>query len=113
MTRTDLLRLTRASLLGATILGGTMALPMAGAEAANLPLPDGQYITPTAINGSVQQLLNPGLAAYPNFVAGEAVRSQLSPDGTTLAIICAGQNSLVGPQRRDRCGQFHAIRLPV
>jgi hypothetical protein len=27
-------------------------------------------------------------------VAGQALRSQLSPDGTTLAIICAGQNSL-------------------
>src|SRR5215469_1169247 len=54
----------------------------------------GQYITPTVIPGSVQQLLNPGLPLYPNFVAGEAVKSQLSPDGTTLAIICAGQNSL-------------------
>src|SRR5215831_7697569 len=57
-------------------------------------LPTGQYITPTAIRGTVQQLLNPGLAAYPDFVAGEAVRAQLSPDGTTLAILCAGQNSL-------------------
>ena len=60
-------------------------------------LPTGQYITPTAIRGAVQQLLNPGLTAYPDFVAGEAVRSQLSPDGTTLAIICAGQNSLYKP----------------
>jgi hypothetical protein len=40
-----------------------------------------QYITPTAMRGAVQQLLNPGVPAYPNFVAGEAVRSQLSPDG--------------------------------
>src|SRR5262245_61760424 len=54
----------------------------------------GQYVTPTAIDNAVQQYLNPGLPAYPNFVAGEAVRSQLSPDGTTLAIIMAGQNSL-------------------
>jgi len=54
-------------------------------------------VTPTAPRGAVQQLLNPGLAAYPNFVAGEAVRSQLSPDGRTLAIICAGQNSLYKP----------------
>ena len=57
-----------------------------------LPLPTGQYITPTFIRGAVQQFLNPGLPAYPNFVAGEAVRSQLSPDGRTLAVICAGQN---------------------
>src|SRR5258708_25154904 len=46
------------------------------------------------INDAVQQYLNPGLAAYPDFVAGEAVRSQLSPDGTTLAVLTAGQNSL-------------------
>lgn len=60
-------------------------------------LPTGQYITPTAISGALQQFLNPGLLGYPNFVAGEAVRSQLSPDGTTLAVITAGQNSLYKP----------------
>jgi WD40 repeat protein len=57
----------------------------------------GQYITPTAPRGAVQQFLNPGLPGYPDFVAGEAVRSQLSPDGKTLAILCAGQNSLDKP----------------
>src|SRR6516162_5437368 len=62
-----------------------------------LPLPTGQYITPTFIRGAVQQFLNPRLPAYPNFVAGEAVRSQLSPDGTTLAVITAGHNSLDKP----------------
>jgi YVTN family beta-propeller protein len=64
------------------------------AKAASLRLATGQYITPTALRGSTQQFLNPQLPAYPSFVAGEAVRSQLSPDGTTLAILCAGQNSL-------------------
>ncbi len=59
-----------------------------------LPLPTGQYVTPQKLTNSVQQLLNPHLPQYPNFVAGMAVRSKLSPDGTTLAIICAGQNSL-------------------
>ncbi len=62
-----------------------------------MPLATGQYITPTAMRSAVQQFLNPGLPAYPKFIAGEAVRSQLSPDGTTLAIICAGQNSLDAP----------------
>src|SRR5882724_9516962 len=42
----------------------------------------------------LDHILHPQLPAYPSFVAGEAVRSQLSPDGTTLAILCAGQNSL-------------------
>ena len=60
-------------------------------------LPTGQYITPTAIFDANQQFLNPGLAGYPNFIAGEAVRSRLSPDGSTLAILTAGQNSLYKP----------------
>jgi YVTN family beta-propeller protein len=57
-------------------------------------LPTGQFVTPTALDDATQQFLNPGLPAYPNFIAGEAVKSQLSPDGTTLAVITAGQNSL-------------------
>ncbi|HKA86892.1 MAG TPA: hypothetical protein VKE22_04465, partial [Haliangiales bacterium] len=64
---------------------------------APLQLATGQLVTPTAPRGAVQQALNPRLPAYPDFVAGEAVRSQLSPDGTTLAILCAGQNSLDKP----------------
>ncbi len=59
-----------------------------------MQLATGQLVTPIAVRGSVQQLLNPGLAAYPDFVAGEAVRSRLSPDGATLAVLTAGQNSL-------------------
>src|SRR5580765_8255580 len=59
-----------------------------------IPLATGQFVTPTAVQDAVQQFLNPGLPAYPNFIAGEAVRSQLSPDGNTLAVITAGQNSL-------------------
>ena len=68
-----------------------------GKHQAIVRLATGQYATPTAIPDAVQQYLNPGLAAYPNFIAGEAVRSQLSPDGTTLAVITAGQNSLYKP----------------
>jgi DNA-binding beta-propeller fold protein YncE len=64
---------------------------------APVRLATGQFITPSAVRGAVQQFLNPGLPAYPDFVAGEAVRSQLSPDGKTLAVLCAGQNSLYKP----------------
>ena len=64
------------------------------ARTGGVSLPTGDYITPTVLSGAVQQDLNPRLPQYPNFVAGEAVLSQLSPDGTTLAVICAGQNSL-------------------
>ena len=73
------------------------ALPERHPSASPLQLPTGQFITPTAARGAVQQFLNPGLPSYPSFVAGEAVRSQLSPDGKTLAILCAGQNSLYKP----------------
>src|SRR5262249_24049285 len=55
------------------------------------------FVTPTVIEDAVQQFLNPGLPDYPNFIAGEAVRSQLSPDGSTLAVLTAGQNSLYRP----------------
>ena len=60
-------------------------------------LPTGAFITPLAQTGAVQQLLNPNLPDYPHFVAGGAVISRLSPDGTTLAILCAGQNNLYKP----------------
>ncbi|RQS75574.1 hypothetical protein DID96_03965 [Burkholderia sp. Bp8963] len=69
----------------------------AAEHSGRMPLATGQYITPGHLTGAVLQPLNPGLPAYPNFVAGEAVRSQLSPDGTTLAVLCAGQNSLYAP----------------
>jgi YVTN family beta-propeller protein len=86
-------------LVGSMKLGLVMALSMqARADGASpMQLATGQLVTPTAPRGSVQQFLNPGLPGYPNFVAGEAVRSQLSPDGTTLAVLCAGQNSLDKP----------------
>ena len=82
-------------------------------RATPLQIATGQFVTPTAPRGAVQQFLNPGLAAYPNFVAGEAVRSQLSPDGTTLAILCAGQNSLDKPDGTARRRQLDAVHLPL
>ncbi len=90
-------RIPRWLALGPIAAALLMALSVCAAtpdSPADLPLPTGQHISPTFLRGAVQQFLNPRLAAYPNFVAGQAVRSQLSPDGTTLAILCAGQNSL-------------------
>jgi YVTN family beta-propeller protein len=59
--------------------------------------PPGLSITPTALPHAAQQVLNPGLVNYPNFVAGEAVKAVVSPDGQTLAILTAGMNSLYYP----------------
>jgi hypothetical protein len=62
-----------------------------------MQIPTGQYVSPDVIRDAVIQPLNPGLSGYPDFVAGEAVKSQLSSDGTALAILTAGQNSLYKP----------------
>ncbi len=92
--------LLKASLLASAVL---MASRLADAQLnttidgnnGKLPTPPGLFVTPTApLTGAIQQTLNPGLANYPNFVAGQAVKSIVSPDGTTLAILTAGMNSL-------------------
>ena len=78
-----------------TIVLGSIILVFAGlANSQKSPTPPGLYITPTALANAVQQPLNPGLTNYPNFVAGEAVKAVVSPDGKTLAILTAGMNSL-------------------
>ena len=59
--------------------------------------PPGLYITPTALHNALQHVLNPGLPNYPAFVAGEAVKAVVSPDGKTLAVLTAGMNSLYFP----------------
>ena len=55
-------------------------------------LPDGQSITPTAAPGAIFISLNPGLADYPDFTAGQAVTSAVSPDGRTLLVLTSGYN---------------------
>jgi YVTN family beta-propeller protein len=93
---------THGDLLRMAVVASAATLAFAAhAEAPEhgkaLRLATGQFITPVFMRGARQQYLNPGLAAYPKFIAGEAVRSQLSPDGTTLAVLCAGHNSLDKP----------------
>jgi DNA-binding beta-propeller fold protein YncE len=87
--------------LGVSMAAACWSLVAHAQLAANgidgVQLPTGQFITPQALRGAVQQDLNPGLHDYPNFVAGEAVRAQRSPDGQLLAVLCAGQNSLYAP----------------
>jgi YVTN family beta-propeller protein len=87
----------RAGLLAATMLAGAPAFAGNNAVDGNngtVPTPPGLYVTPLAVPGATQLPLNPGLAQYPNFVAGEAVKAVTSPDGTTLAVLTAGHNQL-------------------
>jgi DNA-binding beta-propeller fold protein YncE len=55
-------------------------------------LPTGMRITPTAAPGARFSLLNPGLPDAPEFTAGQAVSTAISPDGNTLLILTSGYN---------------------
>jgi DNA-binding beta-propeller fold protein YncE len=56
------------------------------------PLPMGVTVTPTAARGAIALALDPGLAAYPNFRAGQPVLTAISPDGNTLLVLTSGYN---------------------
>ncbi len=102
MNRTVLPRITRAILLGATIVAGMASARPVKAEiddgklanSGQLPLSSGQFITPMAATGAVFQPLNPNLSNYANYNAGLAVKSAVSPDGNTLLILTSGYNLL-------------------
>ena len=54
----------------------------------------GQSITPTAPKGSRFEPLNPNLANYSGYLAGQAVTAVKSPDGKMLLILTSGYNAL-------------------
>ncbi len=58
------------------------------------PLPSGQTVTPSAAPGAIFQDLNPGLAGFPDYLAGQAIRSLVSPDGKTLLVMTSGYNGI-------------------
>jgi len=57
------------------------------------PLPTGQFLTPLATPCSTFQYLNPGLAAFPDFVAGQVMSEALTADAKTLALLTSGYNN--------------------
>lgn len=97
MTRSPIPALLKAALLSATMLaGGAPAWADDGGldNTGQAPLPTGQFITPTFATGASLQSLNPGLADHPTYLATNAVRTLLSPDGATLLVMTSGYNSL-------------------
>jgi len=52
----------------------------------------GQLIAPQPLAGFQFQGLNPGLADQPDWLAGQAVSTVVSPDGKTLLILTSGYN---------------------
>jgi YVTN family beta-propeller protein len=55
-------------------------------------LSTGQLITPLAPTGARFQPLNPNLADNPEYTAGQAVTTVVSPDGKTLLVLTSGYN---------------------
>ena len=57
----------------------------------------GQQITPLAPYDSTFEPLVPGLSQYPDWQAGQAVSSVVSPDGNTLLVLTSGYNRIYNP----------------
>jgi YVTN family beta-propeller protein len=82
----------------------TIAVLSSGAhaqEAQSIPN-TGQTITPTAPKASRYETLNPGLVDFPEFAAGQAATTAVSPDKKTLLILTSGYNRLNNPQTGSR-----------
>ncbi|MGA2811413.1 MAG: hypothetical protein ABSG16_08445 [Candidatus Acidiferrum sp.] len=56
-------------------------------------IPTGVHITPSAAKGARFVALNPDLPFDPQFTAGQATTTEISPDGKTLLILTSGYNS--------------------
>jgi YVTN family beta-propeller protein len=65
-------------------------------ETPSTLLPTGKRITPSAAPGAQFQTLNPGLRAFPEFTAGQAITTAVSPDEKTLLILTSGFNRING-----------------
>ncbi len=63
----------------------------AGADEAVI-LPSGDLLSPLATPGAVFAGLNPHLPGDPDYTAGQAVSTAVSPDGKTLLILTSGFN---------------------
>ncbi len=84
----------RRGLLAGTVLAACTTVASARAETR---LPSGQFITPTATPGSVFLNLNPGLPTAPNYLAGQAISTVVSPDKNTLVVLTSGFNTIQTP----------------
>ena len=74
------------ALIASTMLGQVQVLPNTG-----------QQITPLAPRAASFVPLNPGLSDNPQYLAGQAVSTVVSPDGKTLLVLTSGYNLLKNP----------------
>jgi DNA-binding beta-propeller fold protein YncE len=81
--------------------GVSLALVISGARAQAPSVPQdipnmGQQITPLAPPDSQFEPLNPGLTDKPDWLAGHAVTTVVSPDHKTLLVLTSGFNRIFG-----------------
>jgi YVTN family beta-propeller protein len=77
------------------MFAGFAAMASAQTDAAAPQImPSGQFITPLAPKGAVFSKLNPGLTDFPGYTVGQAVKTAISPDGSTLLVLTSGFNRL-------------------
>ena len=93
-------QLSVACLALAFALSGALAQAQTDVEAKALlgqqELPNmGQHITPLAPQGSRFVAMNPELADYPAWLAGQAVSTVMSPDKNTLLVLTSGYNRVM------------------
>lgn len=75
----------------AGVLAFTLAAPALPAIGQLLPN-TGQQISPLAPRAARFEPLNPGLSDNPQYLAGQAVSTVVSPDGKTLLVLASGYN---------------------
>ncbi len=95
MTRPDLL--VRAAVATLLAIAAFACVPRARAQQVGVPpppLPTGQLITPSAAPGAIFQSLNPDQPSAPDYLAGQAIRTLLSPDRKTLLVMTSGYNGV-------------------
>ena len=78
--------------IAATVLSSCVPAPQPTPKGIQfLPNMD-QQISPLAPQGSTFEPLNPGLADNPNWLAGQAATTLVSPDKKTLLVLTSGYN---------------------
>jgi YVTN family beta-propeller protein len=81
----------------ATALAFSLGISAAALDDDDAPparLPTGKQVTPLACPHSKLEYLNPGLPDFPNFLAGQALSTVLSPDSKTLLVLTSGFNRI-------------------
>jgi DNA-binding beta-propeller fold protein YncE len=78
--------------IAATVLSSCVSVPQPTPKGIQFLPNMGQQISPLAPQGSTFEPLNPGLADNPNWLAGQAATTLVSPDKKTLLVLTSGYN---------------------